>query len=272
MSDIPKVAADAFESQVPREPGTPPGYLHEVPDATEAELSVLAYGESGVESASIETLDVLDDYHEEWPTTWLNVDGVDDTETLRQIGDSFDLPALILEDIQNVPQPPKAEIVEGRLFMVTLMPRPDDDPIAIEQVSMVLGDNHVVTFQQYVGGDVLDPVRDRIQRGVGVIRSRGADYLAYAILDTIVDSYLPILEEYDRDLARIEAELVEGAHPDLVHQLHAIKSSILELERAARPQSRMVQSLPRTGAELFGERTRPYLQDCVGHAEQASAM
>lgn len=266
MVDAPTVDPETFDIPEGREPGMAPGELQDRPGAPEPRLEVLAYGPSGTEEAHIEELEQLEGFHSSWENVWLNVDGTGDAELLAEIGEIFALPPLILEDIQLVPQRPRAQIVDERLFIVALMPRPGDNPVTIEQVSLVLGEDHVVTFQEYIGGDVFDPVRNRIREGRGKVRQSGADYLAYALLDAIVDSYFPLLETYHDTLLELEARILEEPDRDHAADVHEYKRSIVLLERASRPQRDMVASLSRIGSEFFSEQTRPYLQDCVDNA------
>jgi len=256
-----------------RRPGSAPGVLEANPDAPDAELTVIAFGEDTFIEETLETVDRLDDFRERADHVWLNVDGVGDAETLQAVGNRFSLPPLLLEDIQNVPQRPQATVVEDRLFVVTLMPRPGDEPVTIEQVSLVVDGPVVITFQEYLGGDVLDPVRNRLRRKTGRIRRSGTDYLTYAILDSIVDSYFPLIESFDRRLDEVERSVLGQTARDSIEDIYEIKSTLQRLEHASRPQRAMITGLTRgETSRFFGDDMTPYLQDCTDHAIQVSEL
>lgn len=268
MTTPPTVEYGALEQELAREPGSSPGLLHHEERRESPVLSAIGYDADDYRETRLEELSELTEIHQHWEKVWLNVDGIWDAELLREVGERFGLSPLILEDIQNVPQRPGVQELDERLFLVTLMPHAEDDPVTIEQVSIVLGEDHVLTFQERPGGDVLDPVRDRLRRGAGTMRSRGSDYLAYAIVDTIVDAYQPLLEDYNQHLTGLEGEIVERPAKAQVEALYAYKRSASVLERVTRPQLDAVQRLARLKSPLIDETTQPYLLDCADHASR----
>ncbi|MFB6265358.1 MAG: hypothetical protein ABEL76_17295 [Bradymonadaceae bacterium] len=133
METVQKLAREPYERDERRRPGAPPGYLYDSPDAPQPEMSILAFDESGWAEDTIAELGDIEWFHDEWEVVWLNIDGLEDAELLREVGEEFALPPLILEDIQTVPQRPRADVLDERLVMTTLMPRPDDEPLRIER-------------------------------------------------------------------------------------------------------------------------------------------
>ncbi len=144
---------------------------------------------------------------------WVDVQGLGDEKKLRQIAEIFGVHLLALEDIVNAPQRPKIEEYDSQLLLIARMARLDGRyRIVNEQVSIFLGKNYVLTFQEHPG-DVFDPVRGRLREGIGPIRRSGPDYLAYALLDTIVDEYYPVIESVGESLERLESRMMERPSP-----------------------------------------------------------
>ena len=268
MSDTEEPAVPIEETPfASREPGEPPGTLEDMPEEPPSQLEVYAYGPSDFTTKRPDHVDEVADMVGEWPVVWLNVERVGDASLLRDIGELFGFHHLQLEDIQNAPQRPKQESFGGRLYIIALMPWFIDDELTIEHVGIYVGDNFVVTFEQ-TPGDTLDPVRGRIKAGTGNLPASGPDYLAYAILDSIIDGYFPLLENYAAELARMEEEIVHSREGELIAEVHRLKSELFDVQRAARPQHDMVQSLIRTPGPVITNETVRYLGDCLDHCAQ----
>lgn len=254
-----------------REPGEPPGTIEDIPSAPPTVLDAFGYDDS--DWTHREELDVADlsDLRDEWRVVWVNIDGVGDADLLEAVAEEFDFDDLFVEDVQNRPQRPKAVAHDERLYLLANMPHRIDGELVVEHVAVFLGDGFAVTFQQYPG-DTLDPVRERIRRGLGRLREAPAPYLGYALLDTIVDSFFPILDEHDAELARIDDRILTTRDPGIVSDVHALKSELMTLERAARPQRDMVNTLLRNPGDFFSAETLHYLDDCRDHALQVAEV
>ncbi|MBM4371912.1 MAG: magnesium and cobalt transport protein CorA, partial [Deltaproteobacteria bacterium] len=208
-------------------PGTP---LHVGEAHGEApRLRVMTYGPGTFEERELSSLEELGPLPDA-AVTWLDVDGLHDTALLRAAGDRFDLHPMLLEDIANTTQRPKLEVFGDRLFVVCKML--SWDPVArevrVEQLALLLGAGWVITFQERPG-DVFDPLRDRIRRGAGRVRSMGAAYLAYALLDAVVDGYFGILEHVGNALEPLEEQMIREGDPRTVQALHRWRHEILML-------------------------------------------
>jgi magnesium transporter len=245
------------------QPGAPPGTLLVGPESRASVIRVLAYGPDAVHEQEIDDLQAIGPLLERWPVVWVNVDGLGDEATLQGLGELFGLHRLALEDVTHVPQRPKAEQYGQTLFLVTHM-LSLDERLQAEQVSLFLTDRAVITFQER-RGDCLDPVRDRIRQGVGRIRAAGSDYLAYALLDTILDHHFPVLEAYGERLAALEEQMTQEANVQVVSRVRQAKHELLMLRRIAWPQRDAVNWLLREETPLIGPETRPYLRDCYDH-------
>jgi magnesium transporter len=245
-------------------PGSPPGTLLPDPQAPRPVMQIIAYGPAEFIEKDIaspeEVLPLLGQY----PVLWLNVDGLGDAGTLRKFGDIFSIHPLALEDVINAHQRPKVEPYDRYLFIVLQMllagPRLDT-----EQLSLFLGANFVVTFQERPG-DCFTPVRERIRKNQGRIRSAGPDHLAYAILDAVIDNYFPALERYGEQLEVLEQEVVTQPARQTLAKIHDVKRDLLILRRAVWPAREALNSLVRDESPFIADETRTYLRDCYDHA------
>lgn len=201
--------------------------------------------------------------------TWINVDGVHEVERLRAIGESAGLHPLVVEDVASTGQRPKVEDYDTQLFIVLRMLSYDDDHQAIdeEQLSLVLGPSYLISFQEQPG-DSFDPVRTRLRSGKGLMRTRGPDYLAYALIDAVVDHYFVVLEKLAEQLEQLEAEVIEAPTPATINQVHRLKRELLVMRKAVRPLRDVLNSLIRDENELISENTRVFLRDAYDHTIQ----
>jgi len=207
----------------------------------------------------------------EAPTvTWINVDGIHQVEVVEDLGHHFGLHPLVLEDILNPEQRPKMEDLGDYLYVVVKMLDWDDDrnEMTTEQMSLVIGENCLVSLQEHPGGGVLEPIRTRIREGKGNIRRLGPDYLAYALLDGIVDRYFRVLERLGEMMEDLEEDLVTSPAPDALQGLHALRRQMIFLRKAIWPLREVVGGLERGGSSLIKDPTRVYLRDVHDHAIQ----
>jgi magnesium transporter len=251
-------------------PGTAPGTLIHEPDAAPPVISAIGYGPEGFDEWVVEDPASLAEARGRWPVLWVNVDGVCHAPTLEALGSVFGLHRLALEDVANVPQRPKAEWYDEHLFvvgrMIRLLPALD-----VEQISMFVAQGYVLTFQERPG-DPLDPVRRRLRVPHGRIRSTGADYLAYAILDAVTDHYFPVLESYGDELESLETCILAGTGRLAMARLHGVKRDLLTLRKSIWPVRDAITALLRDPGELIGEGTQVYLRDCHDHVVQAADL
>lgn len=202
--------------------------------------------------------------------TWLNINGLHDTELIRKIGKGFDLHALVLEDIVNTGQRPRMEEYDEYLYFVLKMMRYDQKTGAVhsEQLTMVLGKTFLLTFQEQPG-DVFEPVRERIRKHKGRIRKVGIDYLAYALLDTIIDNYLFIIERLGEQIEEIENEILDNPTQGVLTKINNYKREMNYLRKTIRPAKEFILQLSRLDSELIQEKTQPFLKDLLDLASQA---
>ncbi len=245
-------------------PGAAPGHLAADPDAAPSAIRLVAYGPEGLlEKEGLTLAEALATVGK-WPVVWVNVDGLQDVETIRALGESFGLHRLAVEDVVNVGQRAKVEPYEDHVFVVAPMPS-FDDRIAFEQLSLFVGKGWVLTFQER-RGDSFDPVRERIRHGRGKIRHSGADYLAYAILDAVVDAGFPIVEKIGDLLDALEEEVLTDPQRATVAKIQRVRNDLLGFRRAEWPVRDAFATLLRGESPVFEAETLVYLRDCHDHA------
>lgn len=247
-------------------PGSPPGTLIADPHACRPAIEVIAYNADGMVQRKIEEVKQISSFLKEWRVTWVNVNGLGDAAVIAGIGEIFGLHRLALEDVINVHQRAKVEQYKDHCFIVVREIVAGEKP-ASEQISMFLGRNYVVTFQE-APGDPFDPVRDRIRKSTGRIRTAGPDHLVYALIDATIDHYFPVLEHYGEQLEALEEDVIAEPDRRCVTRIHGLRHGLLLLRRTVWPLREAVNALYREPPALISEETRLYLRDCYDHTVQ----
>lgn len=204
----------------------------------------------------------------ESPTvSWINVDGIHDVKVIERLGALFGIHPLIQEDILHAGQRPKMEDLGSYMYIVLNMLTPGGgrDNVEWEQLSLILGENFLLTFQEKPGGDFFDPVRQRIRQDKGKIRKCGPDYLAHALIDVVVDNYFVVLESLGDKIEALEDEIMADPKVDTLQRINHLKRGILVLRRAAWPLREVIGNLQRTESALVRVDIRPYLKDVYDH-------
>lgn len=247
--------------------GARPGTLVIEPGGQRPDICVLDYTpDAVVEVAHVPPADLAHAIRAE-STTWVDVRGLADEGILRAIGDVLKLHPLALEDVVNAPQRPKSEPYDEHQLVILRMATEHQGHLTLEQVGFLIGPRYVATFQER-DGDVFDPIRGRIRQGRGPIRSSGASYLAYALIDTIIDAFYPVLESLGEQLAALDDEVVERPSRRTLRRIHAAKRRLLELRRAIWPHRDVINALLRDDSVFIDAPTRLYLRDTYDHAVQ----
>ncbi len=248
-------------------PGTP--VLIGDSDARPVHISVITYTSTEIEEKSITDPAESSDWRQKPGITWINVDGIHDLSILEKIGASFDLHPLVREDIVNTDQRPKIEDYETYLYIVIRMLHFDEkqDRVLSEQLSLVLGEGFVLTFQEN-REDELNTIRERIRQARGRVRNMPADYLAYAIMDSVVDHYFNILEKIGERIETIEEELMGEPETGILRKIHQLKHEMILLRKSIWPLREVVNVLQRNESERMHESTLLYLRDLYDHTIQ----
>lgn len=251
--------------------GLPPGSLVYTGErkVESVRITVIDYDERTVREEQLATVEACLAFKTTPTITWINVDGLHDVSVIEKIGQAFDLHPLILEDILHTGQRPKVEDYDSHIFVVVRMLSYADQSQTVEseQVSLVFGPNYVISFQERVG-DVFEQIRERIRNGKSRIRKMGADYLAYSLMDAIVDSYFGILERTGEKIEALEQELVSDPDEKTLHRIHALKREMIELRRSIWPLRELVNDLQRSESPLLTDATSVYLRDVYDHTIQ----
>jgi len=249
--------------------GLPPGSLVYIGEKKGRELMirVLDYTASNVIDKEVKTVEECFTFKRKKSVTWINIDGVHRIDVIQKIGEHFELHPLMMEDILNTEQRPKIDNFGEHLFVVLKMFSFNGakNEISSEQISLVLGPGYILSFQETIG-DVFDAVRERIRKGR--FRKRGADYLLYALIDAIVDSYFSILEQLGEKIAKLEEELIDHPDPETVENIHVFRREMLFLRKSIWPLREVLGNLQRTESKLIQKSTLFYLRDVHDHAVQ----
>jgi magnesium transporter len=236
------------------------------PQARRPEVQALAYDAQRVQEWTSPEVAHLASERGQWPVLWVTVAGLGDARLIQDLGRAFGLHPLALEDVVNVHQRPKVEEYPGNLFIVLRMPR-NTDRLETEQVSLFLGEQFVITFLEDPG-DCYDPVRRRIHEGSGRIRTAGAGYLAYALIDATIDAYFPVVERYAERLDALEDAMGLNPQRHLLAALHAVKHDLRTIRRVFWPLRDEMNKLLRDLPGWFGAETSVFLRDCYDHTVQ----
>ncbi|MDD5286815.1 MAG: magnesium/cobalt transporter CorA [Desulfuromonadaceae bacterium] len=251
--------------------GLPPGSLVHIGNESDkaVQITVISYTPDGVEERHFQQIDQYLQNPCDGTVVWVNVEGVHDVELIRQLGEKHTLHPLVLEDIVNTVQRPKIEDYGDYLFIVLKMLHPaGKGDFSSEQLSIILGPNYLFTFQEGIKGDAFDPVRARIQSGKGKIRSMGADYLAYSLIDAIVDGYFSILEGFGERIVDVEEELTQSPDQKALHLINGMKKEIIFLRKTVWPLREAISFLERGDSHLLHDATRLYFRDVYDHTVQ----
>ena len=252
-------------------PGTAPATLLAREDLAgkPVALTLIQYDADTITERKFATLPDLMVAFDPAKVNWINVDGIGDVALIREIGEQFGLHPLTLEDVLNTSQRPKMETFDEYLFLVSEMVYFDQEGrLAVEQVSLFLGDSFVLTLQEERGADVFEKVRARLRLGRGFARKRGADYLIYALLDAIVDQFFPVLESLGDGVEELEEELLAKPTKDTLRRLYEVKRLLIQLRRAAWPHREIFGSLMRDDSDRITQPTTVFLRDCYDHITQ----
>jgi len=250
--------------------GARPGTLAIPPGTTKSVLRVISFNEETIEEHDSPNLEDIRDLKDTGRRLWVDVQGLGDEKLLRGLAELFAMHPLALEDVVNVPIRPKTESYDRQLLVITQRPRSTEDlELSVRQVSVVIGRDYLLTFQEGKE-DALEPVRKRLEVQNSLMRKSSTDYLGYAVLDTIVDAYYPVVESMGTRLEELEERVLAEATPETLRELNSIKGQLLALRRAITPQREAVNKLIRDENELVSQTVRTYLRDTYDHVVQTT--
>lgn len=254
-----------------RKAGLPPGtpvYTGEK-EKEVVNISIMDYTESGVTELEAASIEECFPYLESPTVTWINIDGIHKVDIIERIGKKMDLHPLILEDIVHPQQRPKMEDLDTCVYIVFKMLQigVEGAPVKIEQVSLVLGKSYVISFQE-MQGDIFDPIRNRIRNGKGRIRKMGSDYLAYALMDAVVDNYFSILEHLGDRIEGLEDTMMSDPRPEHLQEINRLKRDMIFLRKSVWPLREVINRLEREETSFIQIGTQQYFRDIYDHTIQ----
>ena len=233
------------------------------------QIALIDYGKMGFEEKTLDSVQQISEVQTTDSNSWVNLDGIHNVDLIEQIGRQFQLHPLVLEDIVHIGQRPKVEEYDACLYIVLKMLQYNEQSRSVEteQVSMILGPHYLMTFQERPG-DVFESVRQRIRSTKARIRSMGCDYLAYILIDAIVDEYFKILEVFSERIETLEEALLQNSDRNILHEAHHIKRELTLLRKSVWPLREMVAGLDRSETGIMKKPTKLFLRDLHDHTIQ----
>lgn len=254
-----------------RKAGVAPGTLIHIgkKQLTEPKITVIDYNADNFQELVAENIEATYPFKDSENVSWINIHGVHQVDLIEKIGIHFGIHSLVLEDIVHTDQRPKVEFFDSYIYIVLKMLQYDKDKeeLIAEQVSIILGSNFVISYQEVIE-DTFDPVRDRLRSSKGRIRKQGPDYLAYALLDSIVDNYFVMLEKIGENIDALDDELLDKPTPKTLEDIHHLKKELIFLRKFIWPSREVVSSLQREESFFIKESTSIFLKDVYDHIIQ----
>ncbi|HEU18675.1 MAG TPA: magnesium/cobalt transporter CorA [Deltaproteobacteria bacterium] len=251
--------------------GLSPGALIHIGErrVESVKISIMDYDRASFHEQQVRTIEECFPFKETPTITWINIDGLHQVDIIEKIGRHFKIHPLIQEDILHMGQRPKMEDLDEYILIILKMLHYDEttDTVSAEQVSIILGSNFVISFQE-ASGDVFNSLRERIRSGKGRIRRMGADYLAYALIDSIVDHYFIILEKCGDRVEHLEEELARDPRLQTLQSIHTLKREIIFLRKSVWPLREVISGLERAESPLIHDDISMYLRDVYDHTIQ----
>lgn len=247
-------------------PGSAPATLVALPEqaGSKPKLQLIEYDAHSFQEREIEVSDL--DSIQSSRVSWINIGGLGDVETLRKVGEHFQIHPLALEDVFNTGQRPHLDEYDDQLFIVLQMAYEETEgELVFEQVSLLLGKHYVITIQEDAAADVFEPVRKRLREGLGNARFLHSDYLAYTLIDAVIDQYFPLSEALGDSIESMEEELLTAPNRDKLEKIHEFRQVLAQLRRAVWPTREVLTRLLRDDSKLVAEKTKPYLRDTLDH-------
>jgi magnesium transporter len=260
-----------FIKRSSKKTGMSPGTLVHVGEQKieKPKITVFNYDPDRLEEKELKQIEESFVYKDTPPVSWINIDGLHEVELIEKLGRHFNIHPLTLEDIVNTGQRPKVEDFEDYVYLVFKMLRFDETTghIASEQVSLVLGPHYLISFQE-AEGDVFNFVRARIRRGRGRIRQSGPDYLAYALLDGVVDHYFLILEKIGENIEQLEERLHVKPTPEILQAIHDLKREMIYFRKQVWPIREVLSTWQKTESSFVQEANKIFIRDVYDHTIQ----
>lgn len=261
-----------YLKKISKKAGLPPGTLIHIGEEKkeQTKIELIYYDDESTEVKELSSFEQSSPYLMRKGITWLNIDGVSDVSLIEKAGKFFEINDLILEDIVNTEQRPQVKDFSNFIFVVLKMANYDDskDELIMEQVSIIVSKNYVISFQEGIKGDVFNLLRERIKKEKDRIRKMGSDYLAHALIDSVVDSYFVVLEKIGLKLEDIEEEILQKPSTKTVEEIHKLKRNLIFLRKAVWPIREVAAFFERSESLILQKSTTLYFRDIYDHTLQ----
>ena len=263
----------ANEKKQSKKAGLPPGSLIHVGKhrTDKIKISVIDYTNKEYSKIECNSPEETFPFRDKPSNSWINIDGVHQPEIVDAIGNHFGLHHLLIEDILNTNHRPKTEEFENCIFCTfkMLSINKDEESISKEQVSVILGKNWVVSFQEQEG-DIFDGVRKRIKDDTGLVRKLGSDYLLYRLIDTVVDNYFIVAEYFGEATAKLEEEVLEDSGTETLQEIQRLKRMLISFRKSVLPLREAINNLQKEDNVFITKNTTRYMKDVYEHLIQLS--
>jgi len=248
-------------------PGSAPTAVSVPSEAHPTSIKLIEYDAHSFVEKQVSAVGELLDCPESEKVTWINVEGLGSVEVVQELGRVFQIHPLAIADILTLGQRPHLDAYDRQIFLLLQMVYQSDElELAFEQLSILVGEHFVLTFQEEPGRDVFEPVRMRLREGTGNARFLRNDYLAYILIDTVIDHYFPAVEKIGDAIDGLEESLLEKPTRENLRQVHEIREALALLRRAIWPQRDLLLRLWHDDSELLSERTKPFVRDTYDHS------
>jgi len=262
---------NSSSSQRSSKSGLPAGSLIHIGEkkVEKIKIRLIDYGPEEYEEQDIDNIEQCFPYKDDHTITWINIDGIHDTMILEKLGDCFGFHPLILEDILNTQQRPKIEDFNDYIYFVLKMIEYNTktNAVSLEQVSIILGKHYVISLQEKPL-EIYEPIRNRIKKDKSKIRNAGSDYLAYLLIDSIIDSYFSVLEKIGERIEHVENKLVSNPTQKTLKTIYDLKRNMLYMRKSTWPLREIISRLERGEISLINDSTRIYIRDIYDHIIQ----
>jgi len=251
--------------------GLPPGSIAHIGNkrAKKTKITIVDYNEKQFQEKEAKTVKECFPYKNKPTVTWINIDGLHEVKIIEELGKNYNFHPLILEDIVDTDQRTKIKDFVNYIFIILKMLYYDknDNEMKVEQVSLILGKNYVISFQKREG-DVFNSIRESIRNNIGRIRKAGADYLIYALIDAIVDNYFIIIEKLGEKIENLEDKVISRPQPANLRVIHKLRRDLIFLRKSVWPLREVISNLQRGESSLILKSTNVYLRDIYDHTIQ----
>ena len=235
------------------------------PSASPATLRLVACDGTTTHESVVQRLETLARERDQWPVLWIDVEGLDDLATIREIGQIFGIGDLALEDAVTPDERPKVEVFGHQVLIAVRMARYDGDSVVTDPMAIFLGDRHVITFYDRSSHDGFEGVRQRIRQHRTRIGELGADHLCALLLDAVIDKYFPVLERFGDRLEELEEEALESPTRQTLARIHDVRNDLMTLRRALWPTRDVLHALGRESTAYVGDHARSHFRDSYDH-------